>query len=1277
MSRSTVGDWSYGCDMTAWPPISRDDLKTAASSAGFDTVFPLLLRRLISETAEGLASLDMPGGSGTASGGFDGVVTAAGQSTFVPAGTSVWELSVGGGQTKADDDYSKRLYGPDDLPTQDVTYVEALLVPWTKARAWVTEKEKDGRWREVRGYNLDRIHAWLDIAPATTAWLAEQLGKKLPGVSSLEGWWSDTWVPSTRVPLDKAFVLAGREKAAADLAAQLSAGRRMVTLGGDLRQDEARAFIAAAMEESGTLDGSLPGVRTLFVSDATSLERLIAQPQPLIFLLSDPALARELPARHPHQIIVTAPPGGQGDVEVPRIHSQIVEAQLQAAGLSHDEAAKLGTLGRRSLLALRRALAHHPETLSPDWAASPDVARRRMLLLGSWNGENQEDRRVVSECLGRPYDEVQEQAIRLSAGGDIPFLGRVDDIWHVLAVEDAWTLLGGSLTSDDLEAARAAITEVLSESDPVLDLDPEERWKAGVHGVRRRFSASLRTGLAQTLAIVAATGVVRGPRGLTGAQWAHVIVRDLLADANADGSYRLWSSLTDVLGLLAEAAPDAFFEAMREGLAGGTPGHAAMFTDIDPGQFGTGASSPHSQFLWALEALAWSPDHLDDAVDVLAALASLDPGGRLSNRPAASLVGILSAWSPNTTADTRHRIRTIDWVVHKHPVVGRKLLLDLIPDGRGFQMVHPGPRFRDWKKQTPLSRDDLTRVIDKVVELLIEGLDSSPDGYQDVIGKLDVLSSQQRTILVERLRGVGATLTDDSQRAELFDALREEIAKHREYSDAKWALPEEDLGDLQRACDALEPRDPVRRHAWLFRSDWVTLGDMRRRDDLIAYDAEVLSRRAAAIGETLAHGGLDAVTDLASGTEYPHQVGAALAEHSGAFDAEMLAWLQSDTSPALDVAGGYLVRRLRDEGHPLRDRLIASAEEPLTQARILRFCREPAATQALLAELGPEVTEHYWREFVYFGLGPGFPGAVEAAWALLDVGRAAAALDLIMLYTSDESSAEDAEVAAAALESLLGAGLDDAEIHRLDTYHFEQIFALLARHRDEVGKQRVVNLEWQLFPALGFDANAPTLHQALAEEPAFFVELVTACFRPDMSAEDEPEDSAELERRRGLAARAYEVLSSFHVCPGLSPDGELDAALLCGWVLEARAALEAADRLKIGDGQIGELLAFGPPSQDGSPIHEVTRDLLEQIRSDELDRGLARGIYNKRGVTTRGLLDGGAQEWELAQSLYEQAEAARQWPRSRKLLNGLAESYEAQARYEDQKAERRHQGLGW
>lgn len=1243
-------------------------------------MLPLLIRRLIAETASGLVDLDMPGGSGIAAGGFDGVVTTTAASTFVPDGTSVWELSVGGGQTKADDDYDKRTTAPDGADTATVTYVQALLVPWTKARAWASGRSKEGRWRDVRGYNLDRIHAWLDLAPATTAWLAEQLGKNLSGVRSLGGWWADTWLPSTRVPLDAAVVLAGREVAATDLVRRLGVGQTWISVGGDLRPDEVRAFVAAALAIDVGAAAKVQEARTLFVSDAASLERLVAEAQPLVLVLSSAALARDLPVTHPHQFIVPATPRPPGDIAVPRVQGQTVASRLEAAGLPRHEAQRLGTLARRSLLALRRVLALEPGPLTPAWAERPDVTLRRLLLLGAWRAESAADREVVSACVGAPYETVHEAALELSAGTDVPFLGRVDDIWYVVSIEDAWTLLAGQLSAEDLGAARHAVLEVLSEVDPTLELNRGDRWMAGVRGIRRRFSSSLRTALAETLALAAANSLVRGPRGTTGAQWSHGIVADLLARANADASYRTWESLTDVLPLLAEAAPAVFIDGMRGGLTGAPPQHAAMFQDAKTDSDPLGSGSAHTGFLHALELLAWMPEHLDEVAEILAELAALDPGGRYANRPAASLRGVFSAWAPNTTADLDHRIRILRRLVQAYPVIARQLLLDLIPDGHGFQSVHPGPRFADRRGPTRAPGEDQVRVVALAVELLVAGLDDFPDDYPPLIDKIGVLPHEQHRALVDHLRELGRDLDDEDRRARLFEPLRAKVARHQEYADAAWALSVGDLAELIAVRDALAPRQPARRHAWLFASDWVALGDLSRLPDLDFYDAEVLRRRATAVAEILADGGLEAVAAFAAGTDYPTLVGRALAAHTDGFDAEMLGWLDAGVAPGRDVAAGYLSQRLRGDAGELRTRFLALTEHPLTRARVLRFTDDPAAAWDLLDDLGPQVTEHYWREFHYYGLGraftdPAYP--LHAAWALLDVNRPAAALDLLLIYLRGDDSLEAAEATAAGLEQLLANGVDDAEFGRLDSYHFEQYFELLARHRDDLGRQRVVNLEWQLFPALGFDADAPTLHRALVEEAPFFVELVVAAFRPDTTSEAVSAKPEELERQRAIGARAWEVFGSLHLCPGVAEGGTVDAAAMREWVLEARRLLVEADRVRSGDGRIGEILANAPPSADGSPVHEAVRELLEEVRSAEIERGLARGIYNKRGVVTKGVLDGGAEEWQLAAGLREQAAAAAAAPRTRRLLDELASGYESEARTQDESAERRRQGLGW
>jgi len=117
------------------------------------------------------------------------------------------------------------------------------------------------------------------------------------------------------------------------------------------------------------------------------------------------------------------------------------------------------------------------------------------------------------------------------------------------------------------------------------------------------------------------------------------------------------------------------------------------------------------------------------------------------------------------------------------------------------------------------------------------------------------------------------------------------------------------------------------------------------------------------------------------------------------------------------------------------------------------------------------------------------------------------------------------------------------------------------------------------------------------------------------------------------------------------------------------------DRVDSGDGQIGRILAYAPPDPDGMFPPEAVRVLLEDVRSGRLDTGLELGILNKRGVTSRGLLDGGAQEWELAKRHRRPAGAAAPWPRTKKILNRIADSYESDALREDEKAERRRRGI--
>jgi len=271
----------------------------------------------------------------------------------------------------------------------------------------------------------------------------------------------------------------------------------------------------------------------------------------------------------------------------------------------------------------------------------------------------------------------------------------------------------------------------------------------------------------------------------------------------------------------------------------------------------------------------------------------------------------------------------------------------------------------------------------------------------------------------------------------------------------------------------------------------------------------------------------------------------------------------------------------------------------------------------------------------------------------------------------DRADASVAPLVAEALEALLGIAEADLEIRELRHYDLGSAFAFLEQHRDAVGPERVARLEWQYLPALGFEPNIPSLHRALVEQPSFFVEVLSAIYRRHSGPATEPTPEQE-----ALGSNAYRLLSSWEMPPGMRHDGTLDAQALRAWVDAVVPMLDDADRRGVGEIHIGHVLAFAPSDGDGGwPCVEV-RDLLEDLQSDEIERGLETQIFNNRGITSRSPGEGGTQERGLAERYSRLAgRFSDRWPRTASILRSLAKTYEQDARREDDDADRFKEGL--
>ncbi|WP_144414173.1 hypothetical protein [Corynebacterium mustelae] len=1264
--------------------IDRNKLKNWADTRNSESEFPRLLRRLILETTPGVIQLGMPAGDGVAAGGWDGSVRVTEATPWVPKGLSVWELSVNSSPNKkADHDYSKRADTPDGTPTAKCTYIEVILRPWTDRDNWAKSKREDRVWKDVRAFGLDDIETWLEAAPITWAWLSEEHGLSPYGLRTGLTWWRD-WKNQTDPKLTPEVLLAGRTGTLKDLEKKLSSSGSTTTIAGP-SIEEVCAFIAAvavSLDEQGS--GQMLA-RLAFVDDVSTWRQLTVSPQPLILVPLTPQLVSEIPTETVHVFFVPVVSNEGSDVKLPALDaSEVAESLISAGVADRDRAVELGRLARRSLTALRRNLAVKAVLHRPIWAdTSPSRNFRSILLAGSWGDNEKGDRSILEELTGIDYEFFRDKITGIADDPGDPLIIRTGETWHLVSPVDAWILLMPKLTRDDMKRFETVVEIVLGEVDPAIELPQDQRWRASIEGKTRHYSGDLRGGLAQSLAILGTLGEsLQLSDGASGADFANYLVRNLLQGASKDGTGKAWQSLADVLPLLAEAGPDSFLEAVSEATVGDTPLLATMFQDNveETGIFSSG--TPHTNLLWALERVSWSPDHFGRAVDLLTRLDEIDPGGRNANRPAASLSAIFCPWHPDTSVEPDRRIKVLDTLRSRYPNAAWKLECSILPERHGIHFPISTPVFQLWKPdKRSVTFAEFCKMTTVAVERCIEDAGEDSQRWSTILSHTDMLPLADRVRVVDALESMAdQTQSTADFREVVWRALVDLVSHHREFPDADWALPDEELGKLDALAARYQPNTAYVRLIGLFQS-WTPHIGCCRPDDYEAYERELERQRVEAVKKIEDEGGFDAIIRLARDVSLPGAVGIALAKNCLSHEDELLCWLKSDDQKLVSAAMSYFSTRYSLEGFNLVTSLLKQNDLTVDQrVRLLVVARDNLAEVWSLVDADPDLRVRYWMEFQPIVLGQDIDKIEKIADHLIHVGRHASVIHLMSRFFRIDKDGLSPQAAKLLVRALAGlsANQNPAVTAHLSSDDFQRVFDYLEVMREHLGPDCLAQLEWFFLSALGYNARVPALSESLAADPAKFVKIVCAAYRaqPSSEEEDSAEDpEGEQQCDDSLAKNAYLLLNVWDTPPGLF-DGVMNAEALRVWLDRAMKLLAERGRTEIGLQKVGQVLGHTPPDPDGTWPGKVVRDLIEEKQLDHIETGLYLHIFNSRGVTSRGLEDGGDQELRLAADYRAKAQAfVDTAPRVARMFRDLAVEYEREARRHEEDAERFRRGL--
>ncbi len=1266
------------------PWVKAWHLEQWSSSREAQAVLPRLVRQLVSASTEHPTRIEIPCGEGVQRHGWDGIVDAPKESLFVPAGISVWEISVEQKPaSKASRDFDKRKAVSLGVPPSEVTFVFVTSRKWDGKQKWREEKRKLGRWKSVEVYDSMDLEAWLETAPGVDAWIAEQLGRRPAGVISI----SDHWECLSRLShprLKPEVFLASRRKTAEQLREFLLGPPGVMAF--QCRSpieavDFVAAYLALTSEDDVEIaldedDRMRTQGRTVIVRDRSQWDGL-SQASGHLVLLPMPSLSltpeeQNAALSRGHRIIVAATQFSSHRLQavtLPRPSRYDLEHALRNSEFGSERASKASRAAGGSLSVLKRHLSEVPTAQLPDWCSDARLSGfLPMLLIGAWDDANEIDRDVLSRLSNRPYAEVQDLANRLSLAEEAP-LTRIESRWRLVSPEDSWILVGSHVTDHLLSSFETIAIEILSQQDDSLTLSADERLAASIRGTLPvRASELLRGGISETAAIL---GSEFGPvADLPGTQQrANRIVGTTLHG----GNWLRWATLRKELPLLAEAAPDEFLGAIGADLKKKRPELATLLAD-DEDDHPLTSRCKHAGLLWALESLAWSADLLPKVCTLLAKLAEVDTGRTWGNRPATSLRDILLAWHPQTAAGVEKRIAILKSLADRTPAVAWELLFAMLPDVLTTADLTHRPVWRDWTSgwRKGTSGADYWKQVDVAAELISQLVGNDMGRWCKVLDKLHFVPEAHRNELIDRLRNLPVTEIIAEERRQLAEYVRKTIHRHRDFADANWALPADTVDALEEALHVLLPETLCERHAWLF-VPWPKIEDYRNRYKEM--NVEIRRRRADALREIVGQDGLDGALKLADVVESPGQVGATLAEAGCLPDEQLLPnLLRSANANHQSLAANFARLRIARAGWDWVRELSLNEWDARDAALLLSQAGLVPEAWNLAESLGRDISREYWNIVpAYGGSHLDQPHLEFACRRLLDANRPECTIRVLSDVAYDRATVLPTVVVDALTACLKwkntnpDTGLSDDTLHTI-----QELFGWLQGSipfNDDKATRRLGQLEWNFLSLLdGFGAAPETLIHCLSDDPQFFAQLIALVFRSKSEQESDSEASEEQQR---MASHGYRLLMKWNHVPGSQADGSIDEEHLMQWLESARSLCRESGHLEVANSKIGEMLASWPKPEDESEMWpcEAICDAIEEVASDELDHGFQVGILNSRGATMRSPLDGGDLERREAAKYRSWAELCDvEWPRTAAALHRVADSYEHQAQREDVRA---------
>ena len=1252
--------------------IKKAELEVWAEDDRFAAVFPTWVVSLIkAEAGNRLLNCDFPTNDEVFAHGYDGSITMEKSAYNIPSGKSVWELGKDEDERdKAKKEYLRVLENLGDS-AKECTFVFVTLRSFRIRRKnlnerfnertkldWENARNEEGHFKAVKIIDERVLRDWSDKHL--------DVGLSIKKIFVPDFSYQNIELPATSVAkylagfanekIDETILFCGREKLVQKV--------RDFQTDGDLleifasSESEALAFAAAALK-SREAETSV-WLPALVIKDAAALKGFHNY-QGKTFIISSDAAEEAYGVQADNNVIVCH------SLDRRNIHHQNVLRDPQQEVLKKalekreiEDADKIAGMAGGSIGCLRRLLGGD-KALPAYMAAEEDNLECIVFatLLGGWNESDKVtfeeklvslDKLLIEENLpeGISFRQFKTNLNAHIDKGEAQtasdvLLKRIDRSFLVKAPVDAIDNILGFMEPEHFETFEKILIKVFSGKNEIPK-DPNSPLDTG-----HFYSTELQTGLALNFCILACRGVERRTEfcGSPAQDWINRVFEKLNREVDF---IDFINGKAGLLSYFAEAAPDAFMEALEECLQGNEDGIKWLLT-ICEDEFSFTGENRATGLMWALQRLAWNQDYFERIVRAIVELNDLDPdpNANMHPRPSSVFQQLFVTFAPQTSVGWEERIR----IISDLPTDKNRSLFLLIA------ATLPKPHVSVSQNSKPIfGHFHQPRITNKdyydANEAMFECALSRTDGEASRIGLLIDSLAQMNALVFEKavpqLRNeVVALKSEETKR--LWEQLRGLIVRHSRFPDADWSMSEERLKILSEWRDEIQPsRDDWARY--LFSQAYIQDFDI---EDIVA-DNKLETERIDTVTQILEAKGLNKFLEFTKSVREQIYLGLATAKASKSIEKQIE--LARKALTRKDISEPFLrgcsLSAYTEYGEVWLDWLFSGEavnnfpDQIVKMLACLRI-EEAISIRVNSSNLPDNLSEAYWRD-VYINFWPRDKVKLRDIEQLLKHSRQAEVLSVLSLYLEKQDDDVLKALTVGIYESMNA--LPKEEIHQGIIRNVLQLLKL-CRERELFPVEELVRYEVPIVKHVRFsDQKYPlAIHEIATSNADTFIEILALAYKTSKPHPAQNPSSNDEEQKHQWET-GYHILETMHH-PKLEKGEKPEDQQLENWIIQVREASQEYGLEEIADYKVGEVLAMAAADEnDGIWPREEVRHVIETLSSKSLLNGIQIKQFNERGVFS----DGYTFYNQLADNFEQDAAKLNNWPNTQKFLRDLAKS---------------------